>query len=773
MSLKRKVDVVIPIYNAFDDLVQCIESIQKWTNLNENRLILVNDNSSDKRVSEYLEKICKENIIVIQNKENKGFSANVNIGMAQSEKNDVILLNSDTVVTKNWLQKLEECAYSDCTIATVTPLSNNATLCSVPDFCAENEIPDGYTVDEYAELIERVSLNRYPEIPVAHGFCMYIKREVINKIGVFDAETFKRGYGEENDFCCRAIEVGYRHVMCDNTFILHTGTKSFVSEEKQRYISEHEKIIDDRYPELNRAVQIHCRDNPNAEISENIRFWINYNKLPKCKTILYLVQADFRLGANDNVGGTQLHVKDLTLGLRNEYNILVAARDRAYLNVTLYTQHKEFFFKYYIGECGNYRQFRSAKFAEVYRKILENFEVDGVHVHHTKGLSLEIFYEAKKKGIPVFATIHDYYYLCPSADMISNQRELCIGREKRETCAACIKERMGIIESVPYISVWRKEHIEALKQAEVIFVPSNSTKTIILEYFKELQEKIIVVEHGSKLPETRLIATEHTQKKQFNVAFLGGINVAKGYRNVIELIKSNSEDICWHLFGIFERMDESVERKRNFVNVGAYQRAELPQLLREYEIDLICILPICSETFCYTLSEAVMCGVPVVVTDVGALGERVRDMECGWVVPSDASVQSILEFINGLKKRGRDYQEKLKKVQQIKIKNVDEMCEDYRKVYETQLTQEKVKVNEYDYRWLLNGIMNVVGREVGQYDRSGDLAEQLADVERQLYELSNSFTYRTVQLIAKIKIPFRKQIKTILIRIYRMIRKRK
>lgn len=767
----RKVDIIIPIYNAFDELVRCFESVVKWTDLTRNRLILVNDNSPDERVYQYLEEVRKEHIIVIHNDRNKGFSANINLGMAQSEENDVILLNSDTVVTRNWVEKLEACAYSDCSIATVTPLSNNATLCSVPNFCEENKVPDGYTVDEYAELIERISLKRYPKIPVAHGFCMYVKREVINKIGNFDAETFQRGYGEENDFCSRATEAGYHHVMCDNTFILHTGTSSFVSEEKQKYIAEHEKIIDTRYPDLNREVQIHCRDNPNAMVSENVRFWIDYARKVQRKTMMYLVQSDFRADAKDNVGGTQLHVKDLTNGMRSMYDILVAARNDVYLNVTLYTENKEFFFKYYIGEEGNYRQFRSARFAGVYRKILNNFGVDCVHIHHTKGLSLELFYEAEKRGIPVFATIHDYYYLCPNAEMVSNRKELCIGKEVDDTCKACLRQQMGIIETLPYLSIWREEHLRALKCAEKIFVPSFSTQRIITDYFGELRDRIIVVEHGIQpIDETSDIPDE---KRNFHVAFLGGINIAKGYQNAVELIKKSDKKIRWHLFGAFEREDAAVERKRNFINVGRYQREELPLLMKKYSIDLVCILPICSETFCYTLSETVSCGIPVLVTDTGALGERVRKMDCGWVVPADAAASDILAVIDRLKGRGEEYRHKLERVRGIKIKTVEEMCQEYQWIYDEYLAANSKTETCCDNKWLLSGIMSGVGRDVVLQEDTDETIMRLEDMERQIYELRHSFAYRAVKKIAKIKIPFRRQIKAVIYKAYERIRKRK
>lgn len=766
----RSIDIIIPIYNAYEDLIRCMESIQTWTDLTRNRLILVNDKSPDERIYEYLEKCRKENIIVIHNETNKGFSANINTGMAQSEVNDVILLNSDTVVTKNWVQKLEACAYSDRTIATVTPLSNNATLCSVPVFCAENTIPCGYTLDEYAELIERISLQKYPEIPVAHGFCMYVKREVIDKIGTFDAETFERGYGEENDFCYRAIEAGYHHVMCDDTFILHTGTSSFLSEEKQRYIAAHERIIDTRYPDLNRDVQIHCRDNPNAMVSENVRFWADYNKRTKRRTMMYLVQSDFREGADDNVGGTQLHVKDLTIGLRDFFDILVAARDKAYLNVTLYTQNKDFFFRYYIGECEHYNQFRSEKFAGIYRKILENFGVDCVHIHHTKDLSLELFYEASKMKIPVLATVHDYYYICPAVKLLNEKNELCADRDNNEKCKECIKSRMGIIESIPYIEIWRREHRNALACAEVIFTPSNNAKKIFSNYYDELKARVKVIGHGSQQLRTEQKNSERKEKETFNVAFFGGISDAKGCHTAIEMIKKGAKDIRWHLFGTFEHMDSGVARRDNFVNVGSYQREELPALMKKYEIDLICILPIWPETFCYTVSEAVMCNVPVVVTDIGALGERVREMDCGWVVTSNARANDVLNIINRLKSRGNEYQQKLEKTHEIQIKTIDEMCCEYREVYEKCLPESKREVTEYNYEWLLSGIMCGLGKKSYVNEENDDnVREQLENVERRLHEVTNSFTYRAVQMIAKIKIPFRKQIKAVFVKIYRVI----
>ena len=190
--INKSVDIIIPIYNAADDLELCLESIYKHTDLERNRLVLINDNSPDPRIKEILGKQTGKNIIVIHNEKNQGFSANINLGMAQSENNDVLLLNSDTVVTDRWIEKILDCAYSRDEIGTVTPLSNNATLCSVPVPFEENRLPDGVSVDEMGRIVESCSMRLYPEISVGHGFCLFIKRKVIDDIGNFDVKTFEK-----------------------------------------------------------------------------------------------------------------------------------------------------------------------------------------------------------------------------------------------------------------------------------------------------------------------------------------------------------------------------------------------------------------------------------------------------------------------------------------------------------------------------------------------------------------------------------------------------
>lgn len=493
MKRNKHVDIVIPIYNAYEDLQICVESLKKNTDLSVHRLILINDNSPDERIYPYLEEQKSDHILVFHNEKNQGFSANINLGMSQSSENDVLLLNSDTVVTKNWVENMLKCAYSSETIGTVTPLSNNATLCSVPIFCEENRLPDYLTIDQAAEVVERVSFCDYPRITVAHGFCMLVKREVIEKIGGFDAETFQRGYGEENDFCNRAEQAGYIHAMCDNVYIYHSGTKSFISKEKEKLIQQHERILEDRYPVQMHNNAVYCRDNPNKYICDNVDLFFKLSNGKK--NILYVLHSDFKVGRNDNIGGTQFHVRDLKDGLSKENNVFVLARNVETLCLTIYCDGKEYEFAFYVGKADAIMLDSNREIRKVLDTILEAFAIDVVHVHHIIGLSFDIFTLAKEKNIPLVLTCHDFYYICPTVRLLSKDGKACC-KEDTKQCKKCLRDTAGLIETVDYLTMWRLRIRKILDTCSKVVFPSENAKAHYMEIYPEFEEKYTVIEHG-------------------------------------------------------------------------------------------------------------------------------------------------------------------------------------------------------------------------------------------------------------------------------------
>lgn len=767
MKRPEGIDIIIPIYNAYEDLQTCVASVLEYTDLGRHRLILVNDASPDGRIAPYLNTLGEyQNVLIVENEKNLGFSGSINHGIEISATRDVILLNSDTIVTKNWAEKMIACAYSDAAIATVTPLSNNATLCSVPEFLQENILPEGYTLEMYAELIEHVSLRSYPRIPVANGFCMYVKREVIEKIGSFDMITFERGYGEENDFCYRAEQIGYHQVMCDDTYIYHTGTSSFISDEKKKYIEAHEKILNERYPAQNHAVAVHCRDNPNERIQENIKLWTGL--LNGRKNILYLVQSDFRKDAHDHLGGTQLHVKDMMSIMRSEYNVFVAARNIDYLNLTAYTSEKEYTFKFYIGNEPAYTEFRSKRFAELYGRILDCFAIDLVHIHHTKGLTLELYYQADQRGISIVTTLHDYYAICPSIKMINCHGELCIDRPDKQCCSECQKKLVNIYEHTDYLKVWQSAHKDALNLSSVIVTPSKSAQEFISSYYPDLSDRFLAIYHGME-PMRQIPDTCKTPG--FRVAFIGGISKEKGSLASCQLIKNSPSGITWHLFGVWGYNDLSMLERKNYIKTGLYEREELPDLMEKHRIDLVCILPIWPETYCYTLSEAIMCGVPVIATDIGALGERVRKLNCGWLVIPEHAYEEALAIIQRIQDKGAEYQEKHRLIRSLKVKSLGEMAQEYKKIYRKRLFNTAMPKYNADLtlrKFALDGYFIANGKMLCMEADGTAIQERLEQLDAQITAITSSFTYKCMRALGEIHIPGRKYIKKALYAAYRI-----
>jgi len=217
---KRTYDIIVPVYGALSYLRQCVNSILKNTKHPYN-LVIVDDGNSP-IIKEYLRTIKSARIIT--NKKNLGWLKNCNIGIENTE-NDVVLLNSDTMVTERWLEKMDRCAYSDSRIGMVNPLSNNALFLSIPHSSVFNAIPAGFTVESFAGLVSELSECQYPSIPTVLGFCLLIKRKIFNRIGLFD-EKLEVGYREDDDFCMRAKRKGYGAVCCDDAFVYHYGKKS-------------------------------------------------------------------------------------------------------------------------------------------------------------------------------------------------------------------------------------------------------------------------------------------------------------------------------------------------------------------------------------------------------------------------------------------------------------------------------------------------------------------------------------------------------------------
>lgn len=236
------VDLIVCVHNALEDVKRCLESVVAHT-FPPYRLILIDDGSNDETRG-FLERfVVGQPALLIRNETATGYTRAANIGLRNSSAEMVILLNSDTIVPPRWLDRLVRCALSDDHIGLVGPLSNTASWQSVPEIFntrgdwADNPLPDGWSVEDFASEVARVSNCIFPRVGFLNGFCLLIKRGVIKDIGLFDEATFARGYGEENDYCLRAFRKNWQLAVADDCYVFHAQSKSYSHELRKELVN--------------------------------------------------------------------------------------------------------------------------------------------------------------------------------------------------------------------------------------------------------------------------------------------------------------------------------------------------------------------------------------------------------------------------------------------------------------------------------------------------------------------------------------------------------
>ncbi|MGI9285424.1 MAG: glycosyltransferase, partial [Pseudomonadales bacterium] len=383
------IDIIVPIYDGFVEVKACLESIFASNFDQAIELVVIWDCGPDPKLYDYFLQLSQEKgFTFLENPKNVGFVQTVNRGMRLHPERDVLLLNSDTVVANNWLDRMLACAHSDSRIATVTPFSNNAEICSFPEICKANELPAEWTVPALDALFAQNVTPAAIDIPTAVGFCMFIRRSALVQLGDFDEATFARGYGEENDFCRRAAAQGYRNVHCSNVFVSHVGGVSFGTEKLTR-VAHAMRILDERYPDYHGLVHEHIKSDPAR--SYRIQAALAMLRATEKPIVLILTH---NLG-----GGTERYVADLQKYLSDKLQFLVVRpiTDRI-LEMCLPWQGLRLYFDLTAG-------------VQSLAKMCQQIGVSRLHIQHIMGMEASIKSLIDSLALPFDITLHDYFFI--------------------------------------------------------------------------------------------------------------------------------------------------------------------------------------------------------------------------------------------------------------------------------------------------------------------------------------------------------------------------
>ncbi len=253
-ALRANVVIVVPIFNAAALTRRCIESVIRWTTAPAH-LVLIDDASTESDVADLLSEYAnRAGISIVRNAANLGYTRSSNLGIEAAGEADVVLLNSDTQVGPRWLDRLRQVAHASADTGTVTAVSDNAGAFSVPELENFCPIPSRWSLEETQRaLLQNVS-NVRPELPTGNGFCMYIRRDMLDCVGLLDAVAFPSGYGEENDLCQRGERAGFRHVIAGDVLVAHARSASFGDSRRAALGAQGMAVLRERYPDYETKV---------------------------------------------------------------------------------------------------------------------------------------------------------------------------------------------------------------------------------------------------------------------------------------------------------------------------------------------------------------------------------------------------------------------------------------------------------------------------------------------------------------------------------------
>jgi O-antigen biosynthesis protein len=664
------ITIIVPIYDAVDALERCLASIERNTTVTA-QLLLLDDASTDPGVRRLLDRWeGRDGVSVLRNEANLGFTRTVNRGFAETS-GDVIILNSDTEVPPFWLQRLQRAAASGHDVGTVTPLSDNSGAFAAPELGVANPVRPDWGNSGMGRVLSQAAGHAYPQAPTGNGFCMYIRREVLDAVGPFDAEAFPRGYGEENDFCMRARVAGWQSIVDDASFVAHQREASFGGEKKD-LVAKGRAVVDQRWPEYTSLVRTFVNDSAMVEARAQVgRLQARTEILPR-PCILYILH----MGG----GGTPATTRDLAHALAERWNVLIFSTDGrsaqleqatptgpAMLESHTWVEHLRF-------------GVPSEEYDAYLADVIDRYGVELVHVRHMVKQPLSAPSVARALGVPVVASFHDFYMVCPTFHLLDERGVFC-GGQCTPGPGDCHVPMDWVREELPplkhqFVHTWKREVESALEGVDAFVTTVASARETVLNGLPGLADRRFeVIEHGRDV-ERRDLSAIPSADVPLRVLVPGNIDRHKGAEIIREVAGILPRSECeFHFLGTTSDSLQDVG-----VHHGRYERSEFDEYVRMIRPHYALILSTWAETYCHTLTESWAAGLPVVGSSIGAIGERIR-REGGGIVVESMDSSDLARILAGLREDPERHRRLRAEVRSIDIPTTEHMASQYEDLY--------------------------------------------------------------------------------------------
>jgi glycosyltransferase involved in cell wall biosynthesis len=493
-----------------------------------------------------------------------------------------------------------------------------------------NAVPSAEEVARLDAAAQMANAGVTIDIPTAVGFCMFIRRDCLDAVGAFREDVFAQGYGEENDFCIRAQQLGWRHVALAGLYVGHIGSQSFTSA-KQHLRERNLCLINRLHPGYDALVGAFQTADPLAPARRRmdaVRWRRGRNKRGAVILVGHAAAGGVRRRLLERCAETRddglrpvLLLPGPTAGGVRHAAISDADPD-AYPNLTFALPNER----------------------EALTSLLRAERPTHVELHHWLGHDVSVFDLVRRLEVPYDVVVHDYSWFCPRITLTGPDGRYC-GEPSVAWCEAGAKDAgdCAVGENTP--AALRQQSRAVLAQARTVTAPSRDTARRIERQFDGLTCGVDAPENDA------LIAASPRQPRRrsdvLRVCVVGAISLQKGYDYLLACARDVAARALPVRFSVvgFTCDDEPLLETKVLSITGPYKEDEVQELIRMQAAD-VGFLPACwPETWSYTLSAMWQAGLDVFVFDLGAPAERVARSGRGRVLPLGLPPQRFNEIL--------------------------------------------------------------------------------------------------------------------------------
>ena len=630
---RRKTTIVILVHDGGEVVPACLTGVLASVSPHT-RIVVVDDASSQPTLIEALSNWAgQRKILLLLHRRPMGFPASANAGIVAAGQDDVVLLNSATLVPPEWIERLRAAAYARPDIGTVTPLSNNASILSYPGGGASTTRPNQSTTNRLDRLTARANGSHIVDIPSGIGFCLYLRRDCLNMVGSFRADLFAQGYGEDTDFCLRARHLGWRNVGLTGLFVGHVGGTSFGGA-ATHLRARNSRIIEQCHPGHDALIDRFLKADPVANARRRIDRLIWDERTSNTRPAAILITHNNGGGVEQRLAhaaarhadaGRQAIILRPAETARGDIAISVHDGVTDDLPNLVYTMPQEF---------------------PALVALLRTARPEMIEAHHLAGHPPAIYDLIAELRLPYTVHVHDYAWFCPRVSLLGSLDRYC-GEPDLSGCETCVVSNGHFLSENITVSALQKRSAAFLAAARQVVVPSDDTGIRIGRHFSELMTVTVPHEDDALIPRTtdpsHAVNGPTAHDGRPSVCVPGAIGLHKGFDVLLACAQDAAHrDLDLEFIVVGHTINDAriMATGRVFVT-GQFKPHDAVPLIAAQRASLGFIPSICPETWCLSLGDIWRAGLYAAAFDIGAPAERIRRYGQGILLPLGLSALDI------------------------------------------------------------------------------------------------------------------------------------